>query len=229
MKRLIRQLCPPILVEGARRLRHAFKANHRAAETGESQDLELYWDPRMAEILESWGEGNAWNEIQLLMADRRGKVLDIACGTGKVMELLQRFKNLELHGCDISDLLIDRALKRGIPQERLNVLDATAMTYATGAFDFGYSIGSLEHFTEGGIAKFMAECARVVKGPTFHMVPMSRSGRNEGWLKTMQSFHNNNEDWWRSKCRAAYASVEILGSSWSDDISVGRWLICGKH
>src|SRR5689334_19191533 len=45
------------------------------------QALDVYWDAQMAAILETWGIGNAWNEIQLLLLNARGTVLDIACGT----------------------------------------------------------------------------------------------------------------------------------------------------
>ena len=190
--------------------------------------MDVYWDPEMAEILEQWGEGNAWSEIQLIMADRNGKALDIACGTGNVMAKLASYPGLETYGCDISDMLIGKALERGISRERLAVTDATAMSYPTDTFDWGYSIGSLEHFTEEGIQKFLSECHRVVRGGSFHMVPVSRSGRDEGWIKTFQSYHNNSTTWWEERCRDIYARVHVLDSSWSDQRSVGKWLICEK-
>src|SRR6185437_15937614 len=149
----------------------------------------------MAALLETWGEGNAWNEIQLLMAVRSGRVLDIACGTGKTIEILAQFPALEVHGCDISDMLLQKATERGIAPERLKRTDATTMEYAEGAFDWGYSIGSLEHFTEDGIDKFLKECHRVVSGATFHMIPVSQNGLDTGWIKTFQSYHNNSVAW----------------------------------
>ena len=79
-----------------------------------ARDLDVYWDPQMAEILEHWGEGNAWNEIQLLLMNCRGRALDMACGTGKTMSLLAGLPALEVHGCDISDMLIGKALERGL-------------------------------------------------------------------------------------------------------------------
>lgn len=228
MKEALRQICPPPVWRVLQAVRaRALGASWLAPQPGE-QDLDVYWDPRMAALLETWGEGNAWNEIQLLMAALSGRVLDIACGTGKTIELLQRFPALEVHGCDISDLLIAKAVQRGIPPERLTITDATAMNYPDGAFAWGYSIGSLEHFTEEGIGKFIAECHRVVSGSTFHMIPVSRSGSNIGWIKTFQSYHNNSPAWWEAKCRATYPHVNILDSTWADEISTGKWLICSK-
>ena len=52
------------------------------------QDLDLYWDPDYAQVLEAWGEGNTWEEIQFLLVNCKGKILDIACGTGRTMEIL---------------------------------------------------------------------------------------------------------------------------------------------
>jgi ubiquinone/menaquinone biosynthesis C-methylase UbiE len=229
MKDFVRQICPPILWRGLQtingRLSSRSIKNPRVGE----QDLDVYWDPRMAEMLEHWGEGNAWNEIQLLMVNRKGKALDIACGTGKTMSLLSPFSGLEVHGCDISDMLIAKALERGIPRDRLKVTDATNMEYSDGSFDWGYSIGSLEHFTEEGIGKFLGECSRVVRGATFHMVPVARSGRDEGWIKTFQSYHNNSVGWWENMCRRKYPAVHVLDSSWSDNISTGKWLVCMKQ
>ena len=31
------------------------------------QDLDVYWTDEMAQILETWGIGHVWNEIQFLM------------------------------------------------------------------------------------------------------------------------------------------------------------------
>lgn len=192
------------------------------------QDLEIYWDPKMAQILETWGEGNVWHEILLLMANRRGKTLDIACGNGVVIQKLSLFPDLEVHGCDISDFLISKANKKGIPHEKLTVCDATRLPYPSKEFQFSYSIGSLEHFTEKGIDECFSETARVTQSASFHFMPVSRSGKNEGWMKTLQSFHNCSVEWWTSKLRRHFARVVDLPSLWCDEISLGRWFLCFK-
>jgi ubiquinone/menaquinone biosynthesis C-methylase UbiE len=194
----------------------------------DAQALDIYWDPKMAALLEMWGEGNAWNEIQLLLLNARGTVLDIACGTGKVMSILRAYSNIEVHGVDISDFLINKAVERGLARDRLRVADATKTGYPDGAFDYGYSIGSLEHFTADGIVAFMAEAHRITRVASFHQIPVSRSGRDEGWIKGLQSFHNNSVGWWLERYRAAYDTVHVLESSWHDPISVGKWFLCMK-
>lgn len=212
-----------------RRFFQAWRKGRAAAPPDAScQDLELYWDPKMAALLESWGEGNAWHEAQFLFAGRSGRALDVACGTGIVMEKLAAVSNLEIHGCDISDFLIMKARDRGILNERLRVCDATKLPYGTAEFDYSYSIGSLEHFTDEGIRNCFAEMARVTQKASYHFMPVSRSGKDEGWMKTLQSFHNCSVGWWRERLSPHFRKILDLPSLWKDDISVGRWFLCFK-
>src|SRR6185437_9680753 len=125
--------------------------------TSEGQELKVYWTAAMAEQLENWGKDHAWIEIECLLVNCRGKVLDIACGTGVNIVSLSRFEFLDMYGCDISDMLIDKAREKGINSERLKVVDATKTSYLDNEFDYAYSIGSLEHFTEDGIDSFLSE------------------------------------------------------------------------
>jgi ubiquinone/menaquinone biosynthesis C-methylase UbiE len=227
VKRFVQSLTPPllwsVLAAGKRRLTRSMAA----APNPHAQSLDDYWDPKVAAILETWGDDNVWVEIQLLLARRKGKVLDIACGTGKTMQILGRYPQLEVHGFDISDLLIKKAVERGIARERLRVLDATRTNYRDGEFDFGYSIGSLEHFTEEGILGFLRECKRVVGGLAFHQIPVSNDGRDQGWIRTFQSYHNNSVDWWMERFRQVYPQVEAIDSVWKDGNSKGKWFVCG--
>ncbi len=203
---------------------------HRRVSDGSSgapaeQELNIYWTPQMAQQLETWGADNAWREIQFLLVNCRGTVLDIACGTGTVIEILAKYPALKVSGCDISDFLLAKAVERGIDQSRLQVCDATSMPYPDGAFDYSYSIGSLEHFPEDGIGAFLKEARRITRGASFHQIPTARS-RSEGWISPSQSYFNNGVDWWLPKFRAAFDDVTILPSTWSDRRSVGRWFIC---
>lgn len=235
-KEVVRQFVPPILWQGlrllrqkARLLKSRFIAGAPVSAPQSGQDMDVYWDDKMAALLETWGEGNVWDEIKFLMANCKGKVLDIACGTGKTIETLSSFQDLELYGCDISDFLIQKAVDRGIRKDRLKVCDATKSGYATDAFDYSYSIGSLEHFTEEGIALFILEAYRITRYGSFHMVPVSRSGKDEGWMKTYQSFHNNSPEWWVEQLKRLYRKVYVIDSRWQDDISVGKWIVCFKE
>lgn len=198
--------------------------------TGDRQDTEIYFDPAFAEVLETWAVTNAWREIQVLLGERSGKVLDLACGTGRTYDFLKRFKNLEYNGCDISPMLIERAIQRGINKERLQVLDATKLDCANNEFDFVFSIGSLEHFTVKGLGSALAECRRVSRSLNFHMVPVSSSGLDEGWITPYQSYWNNSQRWWTRIFEETFGeNVWIMSSKWRDEQSRGVWFICGRE
>jgi ubiquinone/menaquinone biosynthesis C-methylase UbiE len=194
------------------------------------EHLNIYWDSNFINILETWGEENAWREIVLLMAGRSGRVLDIACGTGIVMEKLIKTTNLKLYGCDISDLLISKAIEKGISKDRLCVIDAKNTDYDDGFFEHSYSIGSLEHFVEEDLEKAIAECRRITKEISFHMVPISKNEKDEGWIITKnQSYHNNTTEWWLSKFSLSYNNIYCIDSLWSDYMSRGKWFICNPN
>ncbi len=230
LKNVVRDLVPPMAWRGLQRLKVAVApaTSHASMGHPSAQDLDVYWDDEMAELLETWGNGNVWNEIQLLLHDASGRVMDIACGTGKTMEVLSRFPALEITGCDISDLLISKARERGIPESRLRIADATRLDYPDGHFAYSYSIGSFEHFTEEGLDAVIAESARITTKAAFHMVPTSASGKDEGWMKTYQSFFNNSVEWWLEKYGRAFPRVVALDSAWNDSLSVGKWFACYK-
>jgi ubiquinone/menaquinone biosynthesis C-methylase UbiE len=199
-------------------------------ETGARQDTQIYFEAAFAEVLETWAIKNAWREIQILLGDRTGKVLDVACGTGRTADFLKGFEGLEYHGCDISSMLIERAVQRGIRPERLRVLDATKLDYAEGEFDFVFSIGSLEHFTVAGLRSTLVQCKRVCRGLNFHMVPVSSSGLDEGWITPYQSYWNNSQRWWTHFFEEVFGyNVWTMSSKWADDQSRGVWFVCGDE
>lgn len=201
----------------------------RGTAAPDCQDLEMYWDGQFAQVLETWGIASTWREIPLLLANCHGRVLDVACGTGRTIEILKSLPALEIHGCDISDFLIQKTALRGLSSERFRVCDATRMPYTDNFFGHSYSIGSLEHFTEQGIAQVIRECFRVTCHTSVHMMPVSRSDQDEGWIKTRQSFYNNSVSWWRQRFQQVYPTVYALDSAWNDSISVGKWFVCIKE
>lgn len=229
MKELLKNLLPPVLYDACKSLRKPLaktKTWYRPDNTSE-QELGVYWTEDMAFQLENWGKAHTWIEIECLLANCRGKVLDIACGTGVNIIALQRFPQLDLHGFDISDFLIQKALLKGIEPSRLKVEDATKTSYGDKEFAYSYSIGSLEHFTEEGIDQFLQECSRYTSISSFHMVPVSESDQNEGWIRTNQSYHNNSVEWWLSYYRKYFTEVQVINSGYKDlGISAGKWFVC---
>ena len=231
-KKIVKLILPPIIFNFLKFLRKKIKKKKFFMTTSKKQKLDVYYEKEMAEILEVWGAKSVWIEIQHFLLNKKGKILDIACGTGKVTEILSNKLNMnEVYGCDVSDFLIEKAAKRVIPKDKLKVTDAINLSYDDNYFDYCYSIGSLEHFTEDGIDKFLRSSKRVTKFTGFHMVPVSKSNKDEGWVTDdYQSYFNNSEEWWRSKCEKVFDKVLILDSTWesSESNQTGKWLILSK-
>ena len=230
MKTLIKKLLPPFITDILRIFKRQIKKNIIQINPSK-QKLDIYYSKEMSDILDKWGARNAWIEIQHILQDKKeGKILDIACGTGIVMQILK--KNLginNIYGCDISDFLIKKAEKKGIEKQKLKICDATELPYSIDEFDYNYSIGSLEHFTKEGIVKFLKSSMSVTKYTGFHMIPVSRNNKDNGWIENYQSYFNNSEKWWSDLCSQVTSDFYFLDSSWEDEISVGKWLVVKKN
>ncbi len=102
---IVKELMPPLLWKSLKSMKRSLKGlKNRYGPSSSTQDLSPYWESKMAEILETWGDGNVWNEIQMFFLETEGKVLDVACGTGKTSELLSSLNpSLDRYGCDLSD------------------------------------------------------------------------------------------------------------------------------
>lgn len=225
----IRYFLPPFLIDLLKIIRNKAKKKIFKVEP-KSQSLELYNDPQMAKILDTWGERNSWIEIQHIFHQKKDeKILDIACGTGKVIKILnQNLKLGNIYGCDISEFLINKALEKGIPKENLRICDATNLPYKEDEFDYSYSIGSLEHFTKEGILKFLQSSCKISKNESYHMIPVSKNNLDNGWIVNYQSYFNNSVDWWSVLCQQVSKNYYFLDSSWEDEISKGKWIVIKK-
>ena len=234
MKRIIKLLCPPIIIRIYQKLVRKEKKGNKdnkffGPEDNTKQELDIYWTDDMAYQLENWGKNHTWNEIECLLVNCSGKVLDIACGTGVNILAMSRFKELDIHGFDISDFLIQKAIDKGISPDKLKVRDATNTDYKDNEFEYSYSIGSLEHFTLEGIDAFLKECSRYTSKASFHMIPVSEKDIDEGWMRTNQSFHNNSVEWWLKKYKKHFREVYAINSGYNDPgLSLGKWFVCVK-
>ena len=70
MKSLIKKLLPPITFDIYRFIKK--KIDRKPSNNSPSkQDLEIYYSKEMSEILDKWGERNAWIEIQHIFQDKK--------------------------------------------------------------------------------------------------------------------------------------------------------------
>ena len=190
------------------------------------QQLEVYNEESFAEELRYWGEENVWPELEFLLCLKSGKVLDMCCGVGGTIHKLKKYKNIEVYGFDISEFLISKAIDSGINPERLKVANAIETGYEENFFDYTFSIGSLEHFTENDISLFLEETKKITKYYTMHQIPIARNESFNGWLELDQSYFNMSEEWWMMKFKKYFVDVQVIDSSWEDPISLGKWFIC---
>ena len=230
MKKLLKAISPPFIYDFFSKISKKFKRNtFFYTNKVQKQDLNIYWTKNMSDQLEGWGKDHTWNKIGCLLINCKGKVLDIVCGTCVNIMALSRFDFLDIYGFDISDHLIQIAKKKGILPDHLKIMDATKTEYLDNEFDYSYSIGSLEHFTEDGINDFLKDCSRYTKYSSFHMIPVSENNLNNGWLKKDQSYYNNSVEWWLEKFQKDFKNVSVLNSGWKDlGFSLGKWFICEK-
>lgn len=190
------------------------------------QQLDVYWSENFKKELNFWGHDNVWREIQLIFSSSSGTVVDMCCGTGGTIRQLESNDSLEIFGFDISDYLIEEAINLGIPSKRLKVANAISTGYEDNFFDYSYSIGSLEHFTEKDIDLFLKEARRITKKASFHQIPVAKDDTFNGWLELDQSYFNMPVEWWQSRFEKYFDTVSVIESSWNDSISYGKWFIC---
>jgi len=211
------------------RLRISSRLNKSSTKSKpKAQQLDVYWDESFKNELAFWGEDNVWKEIEFLLSHSKGKVVDMCCGVGGTIKQLKKYPNLDIYGFDISDYLIDGAIKSGINPNKLKVANAIDTKYENDFFNYSYSIGSLEHFIEEEIESFLLETSRITKIASFHQIPVSRDRKFEGWLDLDQSYFNKPEAWWLKKFKKHFKEVSVIDSTWNDPISFGKWFICIK-
>lgn len=103
----------------------------------------------------------------------RGKrVLDVACGLGQWLGLLQD-RGAEIAGVDISDRAIERCRQR-FPSGEFHVGAAEILPFADAGFDLITCMGSLEHFVDKPSA--LIEMLRVAKPDATFLILVPNAG-----------------------------------------------------
>jgi len=95
--------------------------------------------------------------LEILEAQANQKLLDIACGLGRLLEASQDYKVIP-YGVDISSVAITKAQER-FPSFNLQVANAENLPFNDGTFDMITCIGSLERMVN--LKKVLNEMLRV--------------------------------------------------------------------
>lgn len=125
--------------------------------------------------MESWGYDHFIapaviafaDEVDILPAElsrRRGRLLDVGCGGGHLLEhLARRSDGIQLTGLDLSAEQVDRARRRlGRFGERVAVVEGSALAipFEDDTFDAVVSVASIKHWPDAFAG--LAECVRVL-------------------------------------------------------------------
>lgn len=99
-------------------------------------------------------------KLRIMLGDLKGKkVLDAACGTGRLIPLLQT-KGATVTGLDISEKMIEIAQKK-FPKAELLVGDMENMPFKDQSFDLVVAAFAIVHLKY--LDKFFEECYKVLK------------------------------------------------------------------
>ena len=115
-----------------------------------------------------WARGDytsstAINYAESLLGKVGGYVLEIGCGKGVSMGILNKEPGIKCSGVDIT-LAGCRGLK--------NVFEAAAwaLPFETNSFDYSFSTDTFEHFPPEYISAAISEISRVTRSKTFHFI-----------------------------------------------------------
>lgn len=99
-----------------------------------------------------------WFSEMIKKVAPRGLILDAGCGTGEMMEFLEKKGNKNFIGYDISFNMLSHAKKRA---DKLVCADAENLPFADNSFDIIYGRSILHHLQD--VPKALREARRVLK------------------------------------------------------------------
>ena len=97
--------------------------------------------------------------LSLLRAEKGDKLLDVACGLGRLLEAAREY-DCALTGIDISSVAVEKAKKK-LPEARIQVENAEELPFENNEFDLITCLGSLERMIH--LDKVLSELYRVGK------------------------------------------------------------------
>lgn len=149
--------------------------------------------PAYDERWASYVEGTARMTVEALGNDVTGRMLDIGCGTGVLLERVgEETPDVQLHGTDLSFDMLEMARQRLRGSARLVRSHAEVLPYRRGEFDTATSMSVLHFVPEPREA--LAEARRVLRpGGTFVLTDWCRDFVSmkilDAWLRWRDPAH----------------------------------------
>ena len=129
---------------------------------------------------------------------RHSSFVDLGCGTGYVLEQLERQANLKLHGLDLSPTMLGQAEKR-LQSAELTQGDIESLPYANNAFDVLFSSSAIQWCDLG---KALAEIGRVGKQDSRVFLSTFLEGTLQEWRSLWMSTEQREQHQFLSKGEA---------------------------
>ena len=164
-----------------------------------------------------------YSEIVSRVMELQGrKILDLGCGNGNVIRMLQENREAEYSGVDISEAMILEAQKRVGKGVELKAADAAALPYNNDIFDIIICNASFHHYTDPDAA--LEEIKRVLKpggtlvlgDPTIPVGPVR-------WLFNRGLQYGNSGDY------RIYGKKEIIVLLSKHGLEAEKWKMINWH
>lgn len=97
---------------------------------------------------------------EVVRVPESGRLLDVACGNGRLLGMLRRTRTFDGYGTDISEAMV-RAARHELPEMDFRVAAADNLPFEDGYFDVVTVCAAFHHFPD--VAAFAREARRVLK------------------------------------------------------------------
>jgi SAM-dependent methyltransferase len=144
--------------------------------------------------LDNWDEILLRDNYEVIKALDQGSVLDLGCGTGRLLKLLEQ-SGRQVEGVDKNDIALGFCKKKGLTVHKLDLEDGT-LPFEDASFDNVISVHALEHLTN--IEPMVKEAKRVGRKKVILLIPLGQR-----WDKTHKQKFDTIDD-----------LEKTLGSGW---------------
>lgn len=181
------------------------------------------------ELLDTWGEGNVWTEFKKYTKDWKGRVLDIGCGTGSVLQNLKlQNSNVQILGIEPGEQLVKQSMNNGILSDEFICTTFSQFLQKNNKYetDYVYSIAALQYFNLTELKELVDFIKTNVNKQAVFFLPASNDNIDHGIYLSWQTYNRVSEKWWQSLFSRDLNEfkMETERSDWKDAECYGIWI-----